>query len=402
MKFRVHFSDIAVLLFAIYNFIYAFYMAGFLRQQAYLTAVLVFILAVLTYIVILNRGKIRFRRLNFWNETSRVLQIAAAFLAITLLVQLKNRNFEAFFVIRLLYLVLPAVLVFCIANTAQENYKIYVYIYLARMFLQFFLINSGDLSLSNILNISWSDTNSSLFESTQAHEFFIMTILLLYMNKKFLAVSSTIGCLLCFKRVSFLLCLVTWFLLPCLREKSVPKWVVRLCGIGMILSPYILLWLYTGNGSQWFGNVFGVSLDSFTTSRMTLIKNTMLLLDGHYNGYGTIRNFFYNYSEWYRHLSTMHCDMLSLYLECTIVGVIVYICNLLQIAKKNAIIFYGFGYAFVELLVSHFIESVSAWTLLFLLSFMMEKKVCDSHIESRMNGENTYEDGNWHYYRIQQ
>lgn len=219
MKIKIWRLNCSLILFIIYNFIYSVYMAGFMTRTAYLASLAIFLGYSFAHIIYVRSGRIVLGQLKFWDETRLILLTILCFLSITLIRQAFYVNFVPFFVERLLYLALPIVIVFCIMNSNVEDKTIFVYIMLFRMILQFLLVNFNQLTLDNIMSISWFDSSSSLFESSQAHELFIITVLLLCIKRKLLAVIATVLCMLNFKRVSFLFCIVAWIVVPRLKEK---------------------------------------------------------------------------------------------------------------------------------------------------------------------------------------
>lgn len=372
MKIKIHKPNFLLVLFAMYNLIYAVYMAGFLTRIVYLGALIIYLLASFFSIVYYKSGKIVLKQLKFWDETKLILLTAVCFIGVTLIRQIVYGNFGMFFIKRIFYLILPVLIVFCIVNTKVRNKEIFIYIILIRMIVQFVLTNIHHLTLRNILAISWFDTKSSLFESSQAHEFFIMTVILLCVKKRGLAILATVLCMLNFKRISFLLCILSWIVVPRLKEEEVPKWCVKVSFVMMLVSPFIMNWLYSSSGVTFFQR-FGIDLDKFTSTRVTLVNFTLNHFKGQYNGYGAIRNYFEHYSTWYAHVGTMHCDVLSIYLECGILGLAVYVMNLLKICMKDQRVFAVLLYMFIEIIVSQFVESVPAWTLLFLFAALQDR-----------------------------
>ena len=186
-----------IIAFIFYNTIYAFYMAGYLTQRVYYLSLLFF--CIIGFIEVCSKSsfKLRIKEMKFFYEAKVFLYIAFAFLIISLFMQLLNQSFGLYTEEKLILLLMPVIIVWIVANVVEPRYyDALIFIIFIRICLQFILEFGTNLNLYAIRQISWLNTNSSLFESTLAHDFCLVTFYFLFFNKKKFAVISTVLCLL--------------------------------------------------------------------------------------------------------------------------------------------------------------------------------------------------------------
>ncbi len=371
MSTAINSSHVSKILFVVYNFIYVFYMEDYLPRTLYLAFVLVYCIAATLMILKNNDWIISFKKFFFIKEFGAIMMIALSFAIITLIMQINNNHFQLSLFMDLLYLVLPMIIVFFIANIDAKDYKFYIYTILVKSAMQFFLLNSGNISIANILAVNFNDSHSSAFESPLAHTFYLLLIIFLYTKNKKLAIVCTVLSVLSFKRLSFIMSAVTWVVFWFLPKKEVNKYFIIFVKIVLILVPYGLLWFYSPAGYDFFMINFEFDIIEFTTKRYNLVVEVMEEFDGVYNGYGTVRDYYANKNAYYAGLVSMHCDYLSLYLECTIVGIVIYATNIVNIIKKDWRVFYMGAYLLLQLMISIFIEGVQEWMLLYFFAFIV-------------------------------
>jgi len=290
----------------------------------------------------------------------------------------------------ILYVALPILDVFFIVNTSsEEEIKRYLYIIFYRMILLFILTNISNLSLSNILMINWGDSQSSMFESSMAHDFMFMVVVFKYLKKNKLSFISMIFCILCFKRFAFLCAVVFYFFYNFIfKKEEVSKRLITVVKIIFILIPFITLFVVSDTGQEIFYNLFGIPLNQFTTGR-TFYINLVLKNMNYYNGYGSTHYYLSNiYGDTY--VTSIHCDLLRIYLECGILAVIICVNNWFSIIKKKRVLFYLMVYAFIEMFVSHFLEGMGIWMILYLFIYLVLYGKGEKSNETTNNRKRSY------------
>lgn len=347
-----------------YNLIYTFYMLGILPRSLNLLSLLLFSAVVLV-------STIQKRSFKFFKEFVLVLIPITFMVLITLAKQIYYFDYNLGQTVGILYVILPIVDAFCIINvTSREDLMDYIYIIFFRMILLFVLQNLANFNIQTIMSINWFDSDSSVFESSMAHDFLFITIIFKYLKKQKWAILSTVLCILCFKRLSFILCIFVLFFydyIPSTKACNVK--LLWLSKIFFIIAPLILIYLVSDDGQALFYQIFNMDLNVFTTGRVyyiNLVKDNLPYI----NGYGATNNYLANlYKDQY--VQDIHCDLLRLTWECSIVSVILYTNNMFEIIKKHYVLYFMMMYCFVEMFVSHFIEGMSIWLIFYLFIYMV-------------------------------
>lgn len=366
------YNYIKLFVFCIYNITYVLYMVGYMSRYVNLMLLAVFI-GMCIYQFIYSNKKIGEKKYIFLSEFKRAMVIVLSFLFISITIQIIHNDIQFYVVSELLYNMIPPVLAFFWINTTEdEERKKYFYIFFFKSLMYFVLSNLDNFSIENIKKIDWNDSNSSLFESPLAHDFLFLEIIFLQLKNKKLAIASFLLCLLSFKRISFILAGV--ILIMSLKKSSkksdmlakmVSKKIIILVFVIMIVSPFIIKWISSSSGIEFFYEQ-GIDINEFSTGRIGLIQYVQNNIK-YYNGYGSIDYFMENsQSIFIAELGNMHCDILKLYFEVTELGVIIFVYEMLQIAKRNKIVFFMLMYLFLEIISSHFIDVLSVWNIYFM------------------------------------
>lgn len=364
--------DAKLILFILYNLAYVFYMLEYIGRSVNLALLLLFVMYNTVDLLHRSRFVLRKSKSVFWNDTKGMLGTFLVFAIISIIIQIYHKDLELSYASYYLYLVLPVVAAFTWANTVESNKMMaYFYVFLGRFILYFLLNNLPNLSLSAISMITFNDSKSSIFESSDAHMFFILMIIFMSQNKKIPAWISGLFCMLSFKRLSFILTPIFLIFYRLLPEGRVNKKAVNICKFIFIISPFIVLFLF--NNIKLINSTFGIDLNSFSSERFTLIEYVMKNMK-FFNGYGSITDFMTNnpYGD-YITVCYMHCDVLQLYWETTIIGVVLYFYNFLNIGKHDYMRFIIVLYFAFEMLTSHFIDVLAAWIILYMFAAMQEK-----------------------------
>lgn len=374
-------------LFVLFNITYLIYRAGIFPQIIYYGTLILFCLYSVIYIL-RNRSSVPVRELNFIYGIRNLGIIILSFWLISTITQLINNNFQLYLYTSLVDLIFPILVAFCILNIDCDNVHSYFSIFFIRTFLQFLIEEGSDLSWNAILSVDWFNS-SSIVESSNAHAFCLFVIYFLYRKKYFWAILSTFFCFIALKRIALVYCLLSWVIFRFIPNRRMGKISYYSIGIIFCLSPLLLNWIYSGEGNVFFNNTFGIDFYDFSQSRNVLVLDTLNHFNSNYNGFGTIPNYFESRGEYWAGVNSFHCDMLRLYLECTMLGVIIYIFSMMGITKRNWKSFYVLLYLFIELIVSHFLGCFVEWTFFYLFSYLIND--CnDKKVSKKGNHEYLY------------
>ncbi len=361
-------ENIKVLIFSFYCLSYSIYIMGFLNR--YINFIFLFLFMLICFIqLIVNKTDLK--KVLFKDDVFLYMLAIVFILIYSLGVQIYNNDLKGYLYSQLLYLIAPfLVAILWVWTTPKDYLFVYFYILFARGLIQFSFKFFTEFSIENIKKITWFNSNSSVFETKLAHDFLFYLIIFRSHNNKKLAFLCLLICLLSFKRLSFILSVVFLFIYKFLPKRKVSPILITILVIFFTLVPFIVLWLISDGGQSFFLNTFGMELDKFTTGRVDLIETVLNGMNGHYNGFGSISNFL-NKNNSSIDLVSMHCDILMLYLECSIVSVFLYINSILRIGRKNYITLFMALYLILELVISQFLTNMGAWTIFFMFVYYM-------------------------------
>lgn len=354
-----------LLLFTLYNLTYVLYMIGLIGRYVNLSLLFIFVLVNSIDLLRKTKGVLRKTELSFWSQTQGMLFSFFVFAMISVVVQVVHGSIQISYLSSYVHLLLPLIATFVWANTTDANNQMaYFYVFLARFVLNFLINNIGQLSISAISTISFSDSMSSAFESSDAHCFFILMIIFLHRKKRWPAIISGLFCMLCFKRLCFVLTPIVFFTYHLWAQKKPSKAFINILKFGFSLSPFIVLFII--NNADMLSDTIGIDIDLFASGRLSIIRYVMNNLET-YNGFGTISAFLQQ-QPWgtYISVSQMHCDLLQIFLETSLIGVVVYIWNLFEIGKYDLVRCFLVLYFAFELLTSHFMDVLAVWLLLYM------------------------------------
>ena len=333
MKIKLPKCKFRLFIFILYNLFFVLYMANKISNIYYLVTISFFCLTNL-FMLLTKKIKIKY---GFKEFKLGVTYVAVLFI-ISLIIQFYHGNFGFRYLFNdIIRMILPIINAFLFVNTIdKKDFPIFFNVFLLRFILQFVFINLTTISINSILSISWI-TSSSLMESSLAHDFMIMEMYYLMNKEKNKALICLIFCMLSMKRLSFILAPLLFIISKYIDKNEVKGKVYNFVKIITILSPIIVLLLYSNKAQYIFLNNFGIDLNSLMTGRIK-IYNILSNNIPYYNGLGSINNFLSsfvksNYGTTWNGI--LHNDFLRLYLETTIIGVFFVANNLIEISKKN-------------------------------------------------------------------
>ena len=183
---------------------------------------------------------------------------------------------------------------------------------------------------------------------------------------------TAICCILAWKRMCLVYLVVFTVLHWKIKNKNVPqKYYVIITALFAVI-PALMQIVLTDSFSAWFYNAFGIDLvdfmqfrfQSLTTAFQSGIKS---------QGLGT---YLYVDVPWYGsyvHMN-MHNDIVRLYLEVSIIGLVIFLYGMASIAR-NMYSFLVMVFMFIELAASHMLGngSVPFWILAYSVIFCFNK-----------------------------
>lgn len=309
------------------------------------------------------------REIRFMFEIGNIILCSSLLLFISLFFQIKNNAFKFYALEEIYYLIAPILFVWIIFNLLQLNQivKLINLIFIACVF-SFITRFAGEFALSSLKKISFVHSNSP-FESDLAQFFLLLYIFFKYTKQKLKSYICAFLTILCFKRVTVIVLILLIFGLHFIpHNKRVNKILLYCVVTGFIVAPFFVYLICTDSFANWFYQQFQISLNYFTMTRIFII-NTVIDANLVNYGLGTVTNFLE--ARGAAGQLNMHNDILRIYMECTIIGSILFSFLYFHIAKNNYFSFIVMLYAFLELFVAHYIGpgSTSFWVLSYILIF---------------------------------
>lgn len=367
IKIKLPKCKIRYTLFIAYNLFYVLYMMGYTSQTLYLFTMVVF--CGMNASIFLKKTNNK-RRIFCINDLKNGLNYVTVFLVISLCIQAYHMDFGTYLFSGVIRIFLPIINAFLLINTTNDSERKYFFnVLLARYVIHFFWSNYQNLTLSNILSISWINSESEM-ESSLAHDFLIMEMYYLYKKDIKKAILSMVLCMLSLKRLSFIL---APFLLIISRFIPTDKRVKNSYCIALkfvaIISPFIILLLYSEPVVKYIYDAFHVNLNLIMSGRPAIFYNLQNNIP-YYNGYGSINDFLGNFV--FSHYGTtwngvLHNDFLRVYLETGIIGVAVLANSLVELSKHEYWTFFMIVYLIFVAITSHILSYFSVWILFYMI-----------------------------------
>lgn len=372
----VTYSQISRILFAISAFVFTWSDAvGYEEIDIKYIVLGVNCIILLAMIVFDYKGIINLKKLRFFSELKQLLFVALAFTIASIYFQFINREFKFFVIKELLYLITPMIYVFLISNVdTKKNKSFYFKTALVLVIFEFLYRYIPIINLKNILSISFIKSFSP-FESNLADIFLLLFIYFLFTNKRILTIICTIFCYLSFKRTHvaiLLLCIICNHLIK--KIKVVNPKLVYMCKLFFIISPFIIMMIFSDSFALWFKSVFNMDLNEFTMSRFSLIMR--VIRDDTFVNYGLGSTTAFLTEKYFISQNVtrfMHNDILRVYIECGFIGSIIFANNYINIARKSIPSLITMCSFFIIMFISHILTMPYAWILgLLIISYFNE------------------------------
>lgn len=365
ISIRIPSCKVRIIIFAAYNLLYVLYMMGYTSQLLYLGTMILFCLSNAAVILL----KKQMPRVSTREFKLGIIYVGVFFL-ISAFIQVIHSDFQSYLVSGIIRITLPIINAFLFVNAVEERDRdSFFNILLLRFILHFILMNYKYINMESIMSISWEDSFSPM-ETSMAHDFIIMEMYYLYRGQNKKSLLCMAFCMLSMKRLSFIIAPVL-ILISRFVPKNVPvkKGFIYALKLAAILSPLILLSLYSDDFQFWFLRHFNTSLDQVLSGRIR-IYSVLANNIPYYNGYGSINSFldefvFAKYGTKWN--SILHNDFLRLYLETTIIGVIVFANNLVELGKKEYWHFLMVVYLVLVAVSSHILNYFSVWITFYMI-----------------------------------
>lgn len=327
------------------------------------------------------------KKLSFGKEFKCIMTSSVILYLISILFQLFQGSFKVYSVSELYYLIMPLIFVILLYNYEDsKNIDYYMDLIFSCCTIAFLINNYDKLSIQNVQAISFLNS-ASPYESDLAQFFLMLLIYYTYRHKFIKLIFCIILNILTMKRFAYvymIFFLMIYKFIP--KNKKVNPLIINITIGFFIIAPFLVFMMCTDEFANWFLFKFGISFNEFTMTRFEII-NTVIDANLTNYGLGTVTDFLEKRNVFRQ--TNMHNDIMRIYMECTIIGTIVFTYQYFNISKNNYMSYSIMLFIFVELFVAHFLGpgSILFWICAYLLVlyFNKEQHEIGKHITTDIN-----------------
>ena len=313
--------------------------------------------------------------------------------AITAILQMIN-GFNSYAINEAVYYYTPLIFIIVYSQISEEQDIETILNYLFVLYVIVFLKNfAGQLTLANLKSISFANSYSP-FESELAFVFLIFECFYLYMGKRKNAIISLILCILSFKRISMLAAIFffifsKWIVI----KKAVNKKIVIVTTVVFVLLPVLTCLMLNDTLEAWFYQTFHVTLNEITLTRSSRIEAVINSGQIKY-GLGSVTTYLTKYLNALHGSNfsnrNLHNDLVKIYLECGILGSIVFTYIYMKAASVSRMLFVMMCYIFFECYFNHLFGagSTDIWILIYLIMSIAGMTTRNAESDGGENGAN--------------
>ena len=313
--------------------------------------------------------------------------------AITAILQMIN-GFNSYAINEAVYYYTPLIFIIVYSQISEEQDVETILNYLFVLYIIVFLKNfAGQLTLANLKSISFANSYSP-FESELAFVFLIFECFYLYMGKRKNAIISLILCILSFKRISMLAAIVFFiFSKWIVVKKAVNKKIVIVTTVMFVLLPVLTCLILNDTLEAWFYQTFHVTLNEITLTRSSRIEAVINSGQIKY-GLGSVTTYLTKYLNALHGSNfsnrNLHNDLVKIYLECGILGSIVFTYIYMKAASVSRMLFVMMCYIFFECYFNHLFGagSTDIWILIYLIMSIAGMTTRNAESDGGENGAN--------------
>lgn len=313
--------------------------------------------------------------------------------AITAILQMIN-GFNSYAINEAVYYYTPLIFIIVYSQISEEQDVETILNYLFVLYVIVFLKNfAGQLTLANLKSISFANSYSP-FESELAFVFLIFECFYLYTGKRKNAIISLILCILSLKRISMLAAIVFFiFSKWIVVKKAVNKKIVIVTTVVFVLLPVLTCLMLNDTLEAWFYQTFHVTLNEITLTRSSRIE-AVINSDQIKYGLGSVTTYLTKYLNALHGSNfsnrNLHNDLVKIYLECGILGSIVFTYIYMKAASVSRMLFVMMCYIFFECYFNHLFGagSTDIWILIYLIMSIAGMTTRNAESDGGENGAN--------------
>ena len=260
------------------------------------------------------------------------------------------------------YLTMPFIMVFVIINVDQNQNREFYFDTLLIGHIILFLYQFADiLDFEHIKKISFVNSYSP-YESVTAHIYTLLFYYYYVKNKKVRCLLAMIFGILSYKRLHVVFIVLVLLLGWSVRKVKVNIYFENIVKWLFISSPLVLYALLTDQFAAWFQATFHLDFGQFTMGRFDQLREVITTDITNY-GLGSIKYYFDNHRAY---IDRLHCDIIRVLIETTIIGLIVLVYAYFNVAKKNIYSMILMIFIFLIMFSSTVLDGFLGWFVVFL------------------------------------
>ena len=320
-----------------------------------------YIILIIAIIFSVFQLKYKKEKLIFKKEFFNIIFVVLSIVVISLVTFLISDKIYMSFFERIIKLVLPIIYVFLLINLLdfKDIYTCMCGVLLLSFVGYIIEIGIDKFNISNILSIDFLNSYSP-FEShySAGTSIAMCTFFMYYRKNKSLELLSLIFALFTFKRAAVLFAILLLILPKFINvNKELNRKYISMIKIIFVFLTLIYFWLLLPTSSDIFFDIFGETQSKFTMTRSDFL-NTLLNMGFKSSGFGSITDILGRGLE---------MDLISIFLETTIVGLIIFINGYWNCSGNKVYTVIYMFFQFSNLLTSHSLTNSFNWILAFLI-----------------------------------
>ena len=320
-----------------------------------------YIILIIAIIFSVFQLKYKKEKLIFKKEFFNIIFVVFSIVVISLVMFLISDKIYMSFFERIIKLVLPIIYVFLLINLLdfKDIYTCMCGVLLLSFVGYIIEIGIDKFNISNILSIDFLNSYSPFESHYSAGTSIAMCAFFMYYRKnKLLELLSLIFAIFTFKRVAVLFAILLLILPRIINvNKELNKKYINIIKIIFVFLTLVYFWLLLPSSSDIFFDIFGETQSKFTMTRSDFL-NTLLNIGFKSSGLGSITDILGR---------DLEMDLISIFLETTIVGLIIFINGYWNCSGNKVYTVIYMLFEFSNLLTSHSLTNSFNWILAFLI-----------------------------------
>lgn len=294
-------------------------------------------------------------------ELLQILSVPVVLGIITMIYSAMN-GLKILMIWDMFYLTMPYIMVFIIVNVDQNPNREFYFDSLLIGHIILFLYQFADiLDLEHIKKISFIHSFSP-YESVTAHIYTLLFYYYYVKNKKVRCILALFFGILSYKRLHVVFAVFVLLLGFSMRKVKVNAYLINFVKLLFICSPLALYTILTDQFAFWFQSTFNYDFGQFTMGRFDQLREVITTDIKNY-GLGSIKYYFDNQGAY---IDRLHCDIMRILIETSIIGLIIFVNAYFNVAKKNIYSMLLMCFIFMIMFSSTVIDGFLGWFVVFL------------------------------------